>query len=538
MTQEQIIVDALDSLKTTPEAPVDGEYLTADEAASIVGRTITQVEAAGDEVEFQYLSGHRRRLTATLTMIPKASRPDARFLDIGCYGYMAYWAFHFLGYAHVEGVEWQPDRAQVVEERPVSFEGDSFAFAVHNFDISQEAWPLDGIYDTVILLETLEHINHDPSGVLANVTARLAPEAVFVISVPNCVSYKTLEEFMTGAPPWTYWFFHPDLRHEPRHAFEYTPIFLKALLRAAGLHETAFVTICAYRDIESLQDIFSVGAALSVEPRFFGDTMIVQTRLSPDGSVVRFPDLIYDRDGYYRSSYPLLAPRLHAAMNYFHSVWAPVSSTDSKAMTSRDNTTECEIDRLNKKIHDAEGYISKADVRNDALSKQLTEALMLCGAYADLLSKRASSQSRPLLQRLFFRTSGRPVKLVRRMLFHKNGKPRGVFNNLVLDANGQPKRAFHQWMNSEAYRALPKAVEVGASRRPAVSSAPKPRSDAGTEVFARGRVARFLFHSDGSPVQPLRMLLFRKSKQPRSIFRRLVLKKSGRPRPTFIEWLS
>ncbi len=98
------------------------------------------------------------------------------------------------------------------------------------------------------------------------------------MSAPNAVSYKTLQEHLTGMPPWTYWFFHPDLSREPRHVFKYTPFVLKVLVQASGLQESAFRTICAYSDRNAVDDIFEIGEELSIDPRLFGETMIVQAR--------------------------------------------------------------------------------------------------------------------------------------------------------------------------------------------------------------------------------------------------------------------
>jgi FkbM family methyltransferase len=63
-------------------------------------------------------------------------------------------------------------------------------------------------------------------------------------------------------------------------------------------------------------------------------------------------------------------------------------------------------------------------------------------------------------QRLFFRASGRPKKAIRRLLFHTSGEPRRLFQKVVLHRDGRIKKAFRPWMESDAYRALPKAAGV------------------------------------------------------------------------------
>ena len=110
------------------------------------------MQQIGNTIEHRYILGHRRRLSVTLTMIPRAAKPDATFLDVGCYGYMAYWAQRHLGYSHVEGVEWLPDVKEAVIRREVALGDPLFCFPVHNFDISQAIWPLDAQFDTVLLV--------------------------------------------------------------------------------------------------------------------------------------------------------------------------------------------------------------------------------------------------------------------------------------------------------------------------------------------------------------------------------------------------
>ena len=55
---------------------------------------------------------------------------------------------------------------------------------------------------------------------------------------------------------------------------------------------------------------------------------------------------------------------------------------------------------------------------------------------------------RKLLERLFFRYDGRPVKPLRRLLFHTSGKPRRLFRRLVLHKDATPRKAFARWMQN------------------------------------------------------------------------------------------
>lgn len=314
MEQEALVREVLETLPNLPTSPPEGRYLTLEEAEAIVDDTLQWLASEGDPVEFRYLTGHRRRLAITLTMIPKAAHPNASLIDVGCYGYMAYWAHRHLGYGRVEGIELRPERQEAVIVRDIRLRDDYMTLSVRNLDISKPGWSLTG-YDTVLLFETLEHVNEDPSGVLERISAGLPEGGTLVMSVPNSISYKTLNEILMGAPPWTYWFYKPDLAHEPRHSLEYTPVFFLGLLRAAGFRTTAFRTVIAYADRQNLDGIFALGKALSIDEALFGETMIAHAVKDSAGGVIRFPDMIYNGDAYYYSTWPLLAPKGQEALS-------------------------------------------------------------------------------------------------------------------------------------------------------------------------------------------------------------------------------
>lgn len=317
MDQQELARQVISQLDVIPEAPANGRYLEPARASEIVDETIEHVRRTGSAIEYVYLLGHRHRLATSLTMIPYAESDAATCLDVGCYGYMAYWAWKHLGYSNVEGIELNPNIEDRIITKTVKINGNEINIKIHNFNISDKEWPIQGTYDTILFFETLEHVDKDHSGVMLNITQRMNRDSYLVMSVPNSVSYKTFNEFVGGAPPWTYWFFNPDLEHEPRHSFEYTPIFFKILLKSAGLDETAFRTICAYSTREAEKATFDIANALSIEPHMFGDTMIAQARKTFDEPLFRYPDCLYNGDSYYRSVAPLLADRSYRAKDNF-----------------------------------------------------------------------------------------------------------------------------------------------------------------------------------------------------------------------------
>lgn len=317
MNQTALAQEILARLALPVSNPYPGEYLTIAEALAIIDSTLQELERSGDSLPLQYLGSHRKRLAKSLSLIPKASGPGRRCLDIGSFGYMGLWAAKRLGYSDVEGVELQPGLRQSEIVRSIGRGAESLSLRVHNFDIGRPDWPIAGQYDTLLFFETLEHVGSDPVGVMANVARLMRPDSTLVMSVPNAVSYKTLQEFISGNPPWVYWFFHPDLNHEPRHSFEYTPFVLSYLLAAAGFETAAMQSLVAFVEPEDVREAFAIGADLSIDPRWFGDTLFTQAKKAADEPVIRYPACIYDAAEYYRLIHPVLYPVLRRALDRY-----------------------------------------------------------------------------------------------------------------------------------------------------------------------------------------------------------------------------
>ncbi|MFG0315298.1 MAG: methyltransferase domain-containing protein [Phycisphaerales bacterium] len=320
MNQQWLIDHVLSTADSIPPSPPDNDrsYRCRDEAERIVGTALDYVGANGDETEYTYMRGHRERLINTLTMIPKAESEGARLLDIGSYGYMAFWAKRHLGYETVIGIEWHPELPDDVIYRQLRVGDDVVEMKSYNFDISEASWPIEDTFDTVLFFEVLEHINSDPMGVMEQINGHLRHGGVLAMSVPNAISYKTLREFMVGMPPWTYWFYEPDLSHEPRHCFEYTPIVFRSLLAAAGMETEAFRIIYAYSTQQQEQSILGVAETLGFEAESFGETMIALATKTQEGVPLRYPDVLYSPEGYYKTVYPALQTLLHDRVQAFH----------------------------------------------------------------------------------------------------------------------------------------------------------------------------------------------------------------------------
>ena len=291
------------------------EYLSRAEAAEIVDEAIRAAEASDDETMHAYVSGHRERLIRSLAAIPKATGPGQSCLDVGCYGYMMLWAEKHLGYDRVEGVELRPDSDEKVMNRVIELGREAYEFKVHNFDISRPEWTVDSGYDTVLFFETLEHVNEDPMGIMERIAERMPRGGALVMSVPNCASYKAVRELLVGMPPWTYWFYHPDLDHEPRHAFEYTPIVFRTLVASTGFEEDQFFSLYAYSSEQEEEQVRGIAERAGMNVTHFGETMVSRSFKTSDRVRVRYPSVLYDPDRYYELAYPIIAKSLESTLH-------------------------------------------------------------------------------------------------------------------------------------------------------------------------------------------------------------------------------
>lgn len=334
MNQQWLINHVLDTGDTIPKVPADDgrAYLSLAEAESIVDSTLDWLGAHADETEYTYMRGHRTRLMHALCMIPKGDQKHTTMLDVGCYGYMGLWAKQHLGYERVVGIEWHPENDAPIIERTLRVQDEEFSFESHNFDISRTEWPIEEQFDTVLFLEVLEHINEDPMGVMERINHRMKPDGVLAMSVPNAISYKALREFLVGMPPWTYWFYEPDLAHEPRHCFEYTPVVFRSLLTASGMDIQAMRTIFAYSTPQRERDTLDIAESLGFDPRDMGETMIAKCAKVREGVALRYPDVLYSPDGYYKNVYPRLQEilqrriELHRAQRDMADSEAPINA--------------------------------------------------------------------------------------------------------------------------------------------------------------------------------------------------------------------
>jgi hypothetical protein len=123
------------------------------------------------------------------------------------------------------------------------------------------------------------------------------------------------------------------------------------------------------------------------------------------------------------------------------------------AATSEVTRLKAEIGRAQHDLHTLADRVRRLSTdfaiemkRSQNMSSEFDE---LKDKFSALELQRQYLLRRSILEKLFFRVDGRPIKPLRRLLFHNSGQPRRLFRILVLHRNGEPRKAFSYWLKSK-----------------------------------------------------------------------------------------
>ena len=150
-----------------------------------------------------------------------------------------------LGYGEVRGCYYGP--AGVVNHRKaVSDAGETFACEIDLFDAEIDTFPYDTAYfSTVLCCELIEHLSSDPMHMMSEINRILKPGGHLVLTTPNITSLRAAAGILQGFHPMLFpAYIRPraDGEVEARHAREYTPQEVKALLQVSGFEVTLLDT--------------------------------------------------------------------------------------------------------------------------------------------------------------------------------------------------------------------------------------------------------------------------------------------------------
>jgi SAM-dependent methyltransferase len=189
-----------------------------------------------DAGEAAYVESHLTRLIRTLEITPPGSAGD-RILEMGAYMQITPALKTRLGYGEVRG-SYLGNLGEYTEREVRSRDGETFACRIDHFNAEKDRYPYpDDFFSTVLCCELLEHLYDDPMHMMAEINRILNHGGRLVLSTPNICSTRAVGAALLG--------YHPGLFHQyvrpakdgsidPRHAREYAPRDVHALLEAAG----------------------------------------------------------------------------------------------------------------------------------------------------------------------------------------------------------------------------------------------------------------------------------------------------------------
>lgn len=191
-----------------------------------------------------YVATHMTRLERTLAITPPGTDED-RVLEMGAYLHITPALKTRLGYGEVRGCYYGP-KGRVDERSATSERGETFECKIDLFDAECDVFPYsDAYFSTVLCCELIEHLPNDPMHMMMEINRVLKPGGHLVLTTPNITSLRAVAGILQG--------FHPMLfpayirpresgEIEARHAREYTPNEIKALLDVSGFEVTLLET--------------------------------------------------------------------------------------------------------------------------------------------------------------------------------------------------------------------------------------------------------------------------------------------------------
>jgi glycosyltransferase involved in cell wall biosynthesis/SAM-dependent methyltransferase len=191
-----------------------------------------------------YVETHMTRLERTLAITPPGAADD-RVLEMGAYLHITPALKTKLGYGEARGCYYGP--AGTMDHREVTSEsGEQFECDIDLFDAERDPFPYsDGYFSTILCCELLEHLPNDPMQMMMEINRVLKTGGHLVLTTPNITSLRAVAGILQG--------FHPMLfpayirpresgEVEARHAREYSPNEIKALLAVSGFEVTVLET--------------------------------------------------------------------------------------------------------------------------------------------------------------------------------------------------------------------------------------------------------------------------------------------------------
>lgn len=181
----------------------------------------------------KYFEVSKKRLLQTLDHVPPATGEQC-LLDIGCYGPMLPVFSEYCGYSNLGAValyDWGPSK----KERLLQWaERKKLDLKVWIGDVENQKVPWeDGIADTVLMLEILEHFAIAPMHAIAEANRLLKEKGVFLLSTPNGADFMSAyRTIFLGRSPHSFTVFNG--MDSNRHNRYYDAWEIKEMLKCGG----------------------------------------------------------------------------------------------------------------------------------------------------------------------------------------------------------------------------------------------------------------------------------------------------------------
>ena len=331
----------------------------------------------------------------------------------------------------------------------------------------------DESLDLVTAFHLIEHMPFDQmNAVIANAFRVLRPGGLLILETPNP------ENLIVAASS-----FYLD----PTHVRPVPPLLLQFCVENSGFSKAVLARLQENPDLHHAKTVTLLDALGGVSP----DYSIIA--LKPGGAnqseglelafsrkfglqlsdlAGRFEDrlqIIDERSRIAEGRAGKLSEILMGSQEAMSSLAEPFSGrylAQSESISDRLKQLEATAVELSSLMKDVKNSIMRLNTR--VVSLELSPLMKdIQNSISELKTRVVSFETRmeyagqrTIIQKLFFRLDGRPVRLLRRFLFHTSGKPRRLARVLVLHKNGMPRRAFSYWMKSKEYLELRKAVRA------------------------------------------------------------------------------
>jgi SAM-dependent methyltransferase len=318
----------------------------------------------------------------------------------------------------------------------------------------------DESLDLVTAFHVIEHMTFDQmSAVIANAFRVLRPGGLLILETPNPENLvvATLSFYL-----------------DPTHIRPVPPLLLQFYVEYSGFSKTVLARLQENPDLHDAQTVTLLDALGGVSP----DYSIIA--LKPGGANQseglesafsrKFGLRLSDLAARFEGRLQIIDERSRIAASR-----AGKLSQDLEGYQEAMSSLEAKVVELSSLMKDVKNFVTRLNRRvvsleSSSLMKDIQNSITEFNTKVMSFETRMEYASRrTIVEKLFFRLDGRPVRLLRKFLFHTSGKPRRLARVLVLHKNGMPRRAFSYWMKSKEYLELRKAVK-GSEHQPEVPS--------------------------------------------------------------------